>query len=102
MVQIQDDVGAEVQCACGCTVWRELVQKGDNAGQWRQVNIDGRMHYCNGVPVKRDHWTAEERAFVASNYGPMTAGQIALALNRAVTTVRNVICEINRKRRDRK
>jgi hypothetical protein len=102
MVQIQDEVGGEVQCACGCTVWRELVQKGDNAGQWRLVNVDGRMHFCNGVPHKMGNWTDEERAFIAANYGPMTAGQIALALNRAVMTVRNVIREINKQRRGRK
>jgi hypothetical protein len=32
----------------------------------------------------------------------MTAGQIALALNRAVMTVRNVIREINKQKRGRK
>lgn len=101
MIQIQDEVGLEVVCGCGCTVWRERVQKGVNAGELRSVNVDGRMHYCNGVPVKRDVWTADERSFVARNYGPMTAGQIALVLNRAVMPVRNVIREINKQRKQK-
>ena len=99
MIQIQDEVGGEVQCACGCTVWRERVQKGVNAGELRSVNVDGRMHFCNGVPVKRDVWTADERSFVARNYGPMTAGQIALALNRSVGGVRDVIKALNKQRK---
>lgn len=99
MIQIQDDIGAEVQCACGCTVWRELVQKGNNAGQWRLVNVDGRTHFCNGVPHKTGNWTDEERAFVAANYGLMTAGQIALALNRSAGGVRDVIKALNKQRK---
>lgn len=102
MIQVHDDVGKEVRCGCGCIIWREPVLKGPNAGQMRSVTVDGSMHYCNGVPHRRDAWTADERAYVATNYGPMTAGQIALALNRAVLSVREVIKDLNKQRRQRK
>jgi len=102
MFQIADDVSEEVQCACGCTVFREPIRKGDRAGQWRLVTIDGTMHHCNGVPFKRGEWTDDERAFVQSQYGPMTVGQIALALNRSAGSVKDLISAINRQRRRRK
>lgn len=83
--------------ACRRHVYIETVLKGPNKGKTRTVSINGKVHSCGTDRAEAKEWTEEEKQFIRKNYGPMTAGQIAKALNRPPVALRSKIAALQRR-----